>query len=352
MANIGVLCDTTTALDVDPRHGGDDTLHELQAEHGELPATPTVITHSKGSHYYFDHVPDLKNAVSFAPGLDIRTKAPGNKVGFVIGVGSINTGGRYEWDAGAQIGDVPKAEMPPWLIEVVKAGQHKNGRRSRGADFSSTNGTQIRDGSRDDSITSGSGRLKWEGKSRVEVFEQMKRVRDARVEGGAYGFTDEQVKAKVDSVFAYEDDDSLKPIPGAPDFFKMNSKGVWYLPPRGKGKNAEEPEWTRICSRLEISAFSRSKDSEDWGRLAQFKDADGGSHEWPIPMDFLAADGKELRARLQYLGLWISTAPTARYALLMYINLCQSGTRVRAVAGAGWYQDEFVFPENGNRELS
>src|SRR5579863_10148090 len=31
-------------LDVDPRHGGDDTLEALQAELGKLPETPTVLT--------------------------------------------------------------------------------------------------------------------------------------------------------------------------------------------------------------------------------------------------------------------------------------------------------------------
>jgi Bifunctional DNA primase/polymerase, N-terminal len=139
-ANIGVLCDTITVVDVDPRHGGDDTLHKLEAEHGELPPTPTVITHSGGTHLYFKHVPGLQNAVAFAPGLDIRTLSPKGKVGLVIGVGSVNTGGRYEWDASATIGDVPLAEMPLWLIEIIKAGQGKRGKRSRGAEFSRVTG--------------------------------------------------------------------------------------------------------------------------------------------------------------------------------------------------------------------
>ena len=342
-ANIGVLCDTITVVDVDPRHGGDDTLHKLEAEHGELPPTPTVITHSGGTHLYFKHVPGLQNAVAFAPGLDIRTLSPKGKVGLVIGVGSVNTGGRYEWDASATIGDVPLAEMTLWLIEIIKAGQGKRGKRSRGAEFSRVTGAPIVNGTRDDALTSAAGRLKWEGKSAEETFEQLKKVRDARVEGGAEEFSDDQVLAKVESVFAYADDDSLQAIPGAPDCYHMNSKGVWYTPPPNKKEEIPDPIW--VCSPLSVTAYTRSSDSEDWGRLALFRDADGRPHEWPIPMGLLAADGKELRTRLLDLGLGISTTPAARWALLAYINRCTSVVRVRSVTAPGWHLVEYVLPD-------
>jgi bifunctional DNA primase/polymerase-like protein len=40
-------------LDVDPRHGGDDSLHELEREHGEVPATIECLTGGGGRHIYF-----------------------------------------------------------------------------------------------------------------------------------------------------------------------------------------------------------------------------------------------------------------------------------------------------------
>src|SRR5690349_8685581 len=43
-ANIGLVCQKNGVfvLDVDPRHGGDETLAKLQAEYGPLPVTKKV----------------------------------------------------------------------------------------------------------------------------------------------------------------------------------------------------------------------------------------------------------------------------------------------------------------------
>src|SRR5262249_28410888 len=115
-ANIGIACgkvSNLTVLDVDvkPEVDGRDTLRELELEHGELPETPIVISGSGGLHYYFQYEPELRNAVKFAPGLDIRTEG-----GLVIGAGSRNKAGDYRWEAGFMLGDsglVP-AKMPQW----------------------------------------------------------------------------------------------------------------------------------------------------------------------------------------------------------------------------------------------
>src|SRR5207247_2426317 len=42
-------------LDVDPRHGGDDTLHDRERAHGRLPDTPRVFTGGGGLHVYLAH---------------------------------------------------------------------------------------------------------------------------------------------------------------------------------------------------------------------------------------------------------------------------------------------------------
>jgi Bifunctional DNA primase/polymerase, N-terminal len=55
-ANIGITTGLTTriiVLDVDHRHGGDDTLSALEEKHERLRGAPTVITGGGGLHLYF-----------------------------------------------------------------------------------------------------------------------------------------------------------------------------------------------------------------------------------------------------------------------------------------------------------
>lgn len=119
-ANIGIPtgAKTFTVLDVDGRNGGDDTLHDLVAEHGDLPTTPHVITGSGGSHYWYRSpaVSIVSRAGALGPGLDV--KADG---GYVIVPPSVhpNTGAEYAWDAFAHVDDVALAEMPTWMVELL-----------------------------------------------------------------------------------------------------------------------------------------------------------------------------------------------------------------------------------------
>ncbi|NIT04147.1 hypothetical protein GTO10_04460, partial [Candidatus Saccharibacteria bacterium] len=79
-ANIGVATGQASGivvLDVDKRHGGDDSLFELEQKHGELPKTVEVITGGGGRHIYFKYPSGdvtVKNAAGLAgiAGLDIR----------------------------------------------------------------------------------------------------------------------------------------------------------------------------------------------------------------------------------------------------------------------------------------
>ena len=60
-------------LDVDPRHGGDDALCDIEREHGPLPPTRSVTTPGGGQHYYFVHRDGLRCSTGrLGPGLDVR----------------------------------------------------------------------------------------------------------------------------------------------------------------------------------------------------------------------------------------------------------------------------------------
>jgi hypothetical protein len=106
----GIVCDDITVLDVDVKNeNGVATLEALEQKHGLLPTTLTTQTKSGGFHHYFNLVPGLRNKVAFAPGLDIRTRSDDGKCGYVV--------------AYKPTIDAPLADMPQWLIDVIKAGK-------------------------------------------------------------------------------------------------------------------------------------------------------------------------------------------------------------------------------------
>jgi hypothetical protein len=104
-------------LDVDPRHGGDASLAQLEAAHGPLPATPRVRTGSGGEHIFFaagDATPG--NRVGFLPGLDGR-----GENAYVVAAPSRHTSGRrYAWQPGAGPRQLSLAPVPAWLLEAGK----------------------------------------------------------------------------------------------------------------------------------------------------------------------------------------------------------------------------------------
>lgn len=121
-ANVAVATghDGLVILDVDPRHGGDETLADHIRAHGELPATVTVLTGGGGQHYYF-HGPDvlaIRNnaATKLGPGLDVRGQG-----GYVVAPPSLHeSGGTYEFELGHEPGTVALAECPDWLLALIK----------------------------------------------------------------------------------------------------------------------------------------------------------------------------------------------------------------------------------------
>jgi hypothetical protein len=119
-ANIGIATGAISGvvvLDIDPRHGGDDTLEALQARNGRLPETPTVLTGGGGLHSYFRHpggvVPNSIGKIG--QGIDVRADG-----GYVIAPQSIHeSGNRYLWEVSSRIDEIPLAELPAWILNLT-----------------------------------------------------------------------------------------------------------------------------------------------------------------------------------------------------------------------------------------
>jgi hypothetical protein len=123
LANIGILCQGLFVLDVDSRHGGEESLEQLVLQHGTAwLETVQSCTGGGGKHIFFKLPPNAaaKNAVGFMPGLDVRTG--GNA--FVVAPGSVHKSGNlYSWDKDHHPSRVPIATAPAWLIELASRKQ-------------------------------------------------------------------------------------------------------------------------------------------------------------------------------------------------------------------------------------
>lgn len=95
-ANIGIVTGAVSGLfvlDVDLRHGGDETLAQMERQYGALPRTAKVRT-GGGWHYYFRHPGGEVRSGKLGPGIDL--KADG---GYVVAPPSLHASGQsYEWE--------------------------------------------------------------------------------------------------------------------------------------------------------------------------------------------------------------------------------------------------------------
>lgn len=116
-------------LDVDVNHDegkyGDETLRELEQEHGALPDTWTSLTGGGGLHYFFScDDPALTVGTGIAPGLDYRGTG-----GYVIAPGSIHENGHeYEWEVSHTPTNCVLAPLPDWLHRLMQAGKKQDKR--------------------------------------------------------------------------------------------------------------------------------------------------------------------------------------------------------------------------------
>jgi putative DNA primase/helicase len=109
-------------LDVDPRHGGREALHDLEKEYGALPLTWHFLTSGGGEHIVFRYPADMRignSAGRLGQGLDTRGEG-----GFIVAPPSMHASGRaYAFSVDHHPADVPLADMPEWLLVRLQTAQ-------------------------------------------------------------------------------------------------------------------------------------------------------------------------------------------------------------------------------------
>ena len=118
--NLGVVTGAVSnlvVLDVDPQHGGAQSLAALEIEHGALPDTVEAQTGGGGRHFYFAHPGGVAhNRVGLAPGIDLRGDG-----GCVVAPPSLHPSGRrYRWAPGRSPQERQLAPLPDWLLRLAR----------------------------------------------------------------------------------------------------------------------------------------------------------------------------------------------------------------------------------------
>jgi len=148
-------------LDIDPRHGGDMALQDLEEKNGPLPRTVTQHTAGGGKHLLFkmpEDGSDIRNSAGIQPGLDVRGTG-----GYIVVPPSVVDRREYRWADGLGPWDTEFAEAPEWLLEIVNHG-------STGSKTNDplTEGEVVPEG-RNTALTSFAGTLRNVGASEVEI---------------------------------------------------------------------------------------------------------------------------------------------------------------------------------------
>lgn len=157
-ANVGVATgNDLLVVDVDPRHGGDESLRDL----GELPDTVTALTGGGGQHLLFSVSQDCQSrAGALGPGLDVKCAG-----GYIVGPPSRHvSGGVYTWEIGHAPGEIELAPLPPGIAARLA----ENGRSP-----ATEVGQRIPEGQRHDTLVSLAGTMRWRGMAEQEIAEAL-----------------------------------------------------------------------------------------------------------------------------------------------------------------------------------
>ena len=192
-ANIGIATGSISGLmvlDVDPRHGGLESLRRLQDQPGPLPRGPAVLTGGDGYHYYF-LAPDfrVRNKVGLADGIDVR----GDGAYIIAPPSRHATGQIYRWAEGLDPDSITLPPLPDWLRTLLVAHPRENGNGDRES-------SHVPEGSRNSHLTSLAGTMRQRGMSEAAIFAALRIESLKRCDPP---LTEEEVRAIAVSVARY-----------------------------------------------------------------------------------------------------------------------------------------------------
>ena len=202
--NIGIVTGAVSgifALDVDPRHDGDETLAALEKKHGPLTDTWRFLTGGGGEHILFRHpggtVPNSAGALG--PGLDVRADG-----GYIVAPPSRHISGRpYAISVDHHPEDITLADAPEWLLaRIVRSSRHRrSGGKTTRTDWRAHVGAIHDEGQRNSAVAKLSGHLL---RNRIDPMAALDLVRCWNRFHCQPPLADEEVALTVRSIAARE----------------------------------------------------------------------------------------------------------------------------------------------------
>ncbi|HTN42540.1 MAG TPA: bifunctional DNA primase/polymerase [Nitrospiria bacterium] len=159
-ANLGIVTGAVSGIfvvDVDPKHGGAESLGELERRLGPLPVTVEAVSGGGGRHVYFAHPGGVvPNRAGLAPGIDVRGDG-----GMIVAPPSVHPSGvRYVWKSGHAPDELALAPLPDRLLTIVATGTHPG----RGLPYWRRLAVEgVPEGERNTTLASFAGHLLWHG---------------------------------------------------------------------------------------------------------------------------------------------------------------------------------------------
>lgn len=177
-SNIALITGAVSGLvvvDVDPRHGGDESWSDYVRKHKTVQASvgPIALTGGGGAHHFYAAPPEpIHNRANVLPGIDSRGDG-----GYVIVPPSLHESGRhYEWDAAFGI-ETPLPTLPPTLARLLRSSPRAFGEATEAANARTLDIDGILDGRvdvpegmRNDTIARVAGHFVGQGKSEREAL--------------------------------------------------------------------------------------------------------------------------------------------------------------------------------------
>lgn len=215
--NIGILTGPESGLvvlDVDPRHGGDESIEQLEAEHGTL-NTLEAATGGGGRHLFFQYPDEGEVRCSngkLASGLDIKANG-----GYIVAPPSVHgSGGKYSWKQNPE--EVAPSALPDWLVTDSESEQ---------STFNIEEAETLSKGNRNQTLFHMGCSLRSKGLSRDEIEAALLKANENRCNPP---LDTAEIESIADSVAKYEAGRLIqKETNDAP--YEMHTNGlVWHKP--------------------------------------------------------------------------------------------------------------------------